>query len=386
ENPTSNEFVKNALNVYDRMLSVPRVKTLILAAQESQLPNPFKKIGQFNAFLHKAVTAERIEWAVELLLDLYNSGGINIEDMGTRAIEGKSAGSSSGGKGLIDLLVYKQWLLSYMVGEWLDGIALDSNAKAAIRDTCKSIAHFRSKAGYAYNPNMKKPSFAWRAGWSQAAEKTFELIEVAGPALFFKGAIFGYEFDRGIKSAVLKRCDPKSCMEQGDLAEAASTINEMLGTEERTRKAAEDHQKEVSDDPEDEEPCLTLEEMPEIKKLVKKTEADEAKAKRVSYFQAKASTLVHTHVELVSEVEPDDVIIQRFKDSAAYRTTGSKDKRNYRGSFYNPNHCGESSSKPHVRPPSLRGNGEHLRKLLSLALRATDFQMGDRDLYFIFDA
>ena len=129
---------------------MPRVKALILGAQESDIPNPFKKIGQFNAFLHKAVTAERIEWAVELLLDFYNSGGLNIEDMGARALEGRTAGSTAS-KGLIDLLVYKQGLMNYMVSEWLDGISIDSNIKAAIREACRSITIFRSKAGYVFN-------------------------------------------------------------------------------------------------------------------------------------------------------------------------------------------------------------------------------------------
>ena len=171
--------MKNALNVHDRMLAIPKIRSLVIAAQESQThANPFKKMGQFNAFLHKAVTPERIEWSLELLMDLYYTGGISIEDMGARALEGKaSSGGASAGKGLVDLLVYKQQLLAYLIGEWLDSISIDSHIKSTIREACKSIEHFRSLAGYCYNPSMPKPSFAWRAGWSKVAEKVFELIE-----------------------------------------------------------------------------------------------------------------------------------------------------------------------------------------------------------------
>ena len=202
-----------------------------------------------------------------------------------------------------------------------------------------------------------------------------------------QGSIFGYEYDKSIKVGILRRCDPKSCIEQGDLNDAVNSINEMIGQDEEARKTEEQKKKEA-EAPSDEEGDIgyTFEEMPEIKMLIKKTEADEAKSKRVTYFQGLAARHVHTHVELVAETEADDVIIQRFKDSAAFKAKGDPEKKSYRCFMFNPNNCGESSSKPHVRPPSLRGNGGHLPKLCMLMLRGVDFQMDDRDMWLIFDA
>ena len=162
------------------MLSVPAIKELIMKAQEHTMPNPFVKMGQLTAFLHKAVTQDRIAWAVELVLDFYWSNGVTVEDMGERALKGRGAQSMSN-KGLVDLLVYKQQLLAHMVGAWLDSFAIEPSTKATIRDTFNNgIAHFRSKAGYQYNSNMPQVSSSWRAGWDKASDHIFELMEARG--------------------------------------------------------------------------------------------------------------------------------------------------------------------------------------------------------------
>eukprot|EP00959_Pyramimonas_sp_CCMP1952_P068123 1421951-Pyramimonas_sp.AAC.1 len=53
---------------------------------------------------------------------------------------------------------------------------------------------------------------------------------------------------------------------------------------------------------------------------------------------------------------------------------------------YHPNCCGESSSKPHLRPPSLRANGEHLKRAVNMVLQAANFQIEDRMIFMLFDA
>ena len=92
-----------------------------------------------------------------------------------------------------------------------------------------------------------------------------------------------------------------------------------------------------------------------------------------------------TYVELVSETCTDDKIVQRMRDSAAFKQLGDAGKCTHQGIFYNPHLCAESSSKPHCRPPPLRQNGDHLRRLVCLTLRAQDWQILDQQLFFIFD-
>ena len=95
---------------------------------------------------------------------------------------------------------------------------------------------------------------------------------------------------------------------------------------------------------------------------------------------------MEANAELCEETESDDVIIQRFKNSAAGEARGSKDDKTYCGVFYNPNLCGESSSQLASRKPPLRNNGEHLKRLIALFLRARDWELDDRDLLRLFDA
>jgi hypothetical protein len=51
--------------------------------------------------------------------------------------------------------------------------------------------------------------------------------------------------------------------------------------------------------------------------------------------------------------------------------------------------AGESTSMPHVRLPPLRGNGEHLKQLLRVAIDSGDetgSEIGSHDLYVLFTA
>ncbi len=200
--------------------------------------------------------------------------------------------------------------------------------------------------------------------------------------------MFGFEYDTILKSCLKRRCDVHASLEQPGLAEVVQNLHALISdcsttSVQKSVRAAEDE----DDSGEDEDGGIAcLADMPEIKKLVKSTVADDYKSKRVANFQAYAKRLVHTHVEFCVESESDDAIIQKLKNSAAGKLRGSAEKKTHVGFFYNPNHCGESSSKPHVRPPPLRQNGEHLRHAQSLVLRARDWHLDDGDLWFIFDA
>lgn len=158
------------------MLSVPAVRDLLLAADEHEKPNPLDSVVKLQAVVSKTANEEEMTWAVTLLLDFYYSGALYLEQVGTRALQGKT--HNSGGKGLVDLLTYKMQCLRYLVTEWLDALALPSSIKAALREACSTVEAFRAKCGYAYNLDYKKVSSSWRAGWQPSADHALELIEV----------------------------------------------------------------------------------------------------------------------------------------------------------------------------------------------------------------
>ncbi len=170
--------MKRAIAVHDRMLAVPNIRGLLFAAQEMAMPNPLDSMGELNAFLVKAVTPDRIEFALTMLLDFYRSGALTLDQCAARSLVGAVTARDNSGKGLVDLFVYKMQLLEYLVGEFLDTLEVAPTVKVKLRMASASITNFRAMAGYFYNPNEKPVSAQWRAGWPRGAEQAFELVEV----------------------------------------------------------------------------------------------------------------------------------------------------------------------------------------------------------------
>ena len=182
DKPISFSFVDSCLTVHDRLLSIPAVRSLLYDCQEADMPNPFDKIGKLQAVVSKAQTEECITWSMEMLADLYKSGALSLEQMGQRALEGRTAAQA--GKGTVDLLCYKLKAKRFFTSEWLDSLSLTPEVKDTIRGMMVSIAKFREMAGYSYNQSFKKVNLAWRAGWPRSAELAVELIEVSAVHLY----------------------------------------------------------------------------------------------------------------------------------------------------------------------------------------------------------
>ena len=106
---------------------------------------------------------------------------------------------------------------------------------------------------------------------------------------------------------------------------------------------------------------------------------------RECWHVCKLRKLVDTYIALAPETWTDDKIVQHMKDSAAFNAKGGAIKCTHQGVFYNPHLCGESSSKPQVRPPPMREQGAHLKRMMCLLLRAQDWQLNDQQLFFIYD-
>ena len=202
--------------------------------------------------------------------------------------------------------------------------------------------------------------------------------------------MFGYEYDAIIRACMKRRADTKTSLTMSGLAEVVANIQNELEAEANKQKATDAEKQKHADEEDfedaDDPTTIAFEDMPEIKKLSKAVEDDDEKRKRVKYFQSYVRRLVATHVELCSETEPDAVIAQRFKESAAGKAHGDKEKKTFVGFQYNPNLCGESSSKPHIRIPPLRQNGDHIKRLIGIILQARDFKLDSQDLWLIFDA
>ena len=176
--------------------------------------NPLDSVDKLRAIGSIAENETMITWTVEMLLDLFKAGGISGEQIGLRALEGKTV--NSGGKGLVHLLVYKYDLLQQLI-KMIDDMSWPITVKQAMRDACLSLSVYRSKCGYVFNPRFKKVTLHWRHSWPQSADHFMDLID---------HAIFGYQYDAGLRSALRCRRDVKSCLSQSPFAEVLQGVQE----------------------------------------------------------------------------------------------------------------------------------------------------------------
>lgn len=204
-----------------------------------------------------------------------------------------------------------------------------------------------------------------------------------------QAVVFSYEHDGVLKVGLKRRADFKSLMSQPPLSEMVDSIKVAMEDEAGPAKQVGpgDSGDEPNDEAEGDVDCtvLALDDLPEMKKMTKKLEEDDEKAKQLQYWKAHAKRLVEAHVELVSEQESDDVIVQKFKDSAAGKIRGNAADKSHVFFSYNPNLCGEASSQPCSRKPPLRQNGDHLRRACGLFMRARDWNLDERDIWCFFD-
>jgi len=156
------EFVDCAMTVLRRLMATPRCSELIMSMEELGAQSPLDSIYKLQKIVSRAQSPTKIEWCLELMIDFWRSGALASDQLSIRHIDGKAKGA--GGKGVIDILMFKQECLSYLLGELMGSRPLfTSDAKQNLRGICRSIQHFRSKCGYVYNGKYRKA--ACRANW-----------------------------------------------------------------------------------------------------------------------------------------------------------------------------------------------------------------------------
>lgn len=158
------------------MLSIPKVRKLLMDADGwSYGANPLDSVTKMQLIVDKAKDAKSIEWAVELILDLAKSGALSADQCGTRALEGKLSGQ--GGKGLVDLMIFKLDLGNHLLTTFMDSKPWSPAIKDGIRKTFESIVTTREKCGYLYAPSFKQVKQTWKAGYPKSADVFINLIE-----------------------------------------------------------------------------------------------------------------------------------------------------------------------------------------------------------------
>ena len=389
EVPTCENFIENAAFIHKVMLSNPRTKALLLDADEANFANPLDSVSKLSIVGHKAKGAEEITWTIELILDYCKAGAITAEQVGTRTLEGKLSGQN--GKGLVDLCLFKKNLLSHFVTRELpkfDGWG--NHVHEQVRQVLANISSFRDKSGYMFSSSMPKPDQIWRAGWPKSADAFMSFVE---------SCIFWYHYDAPLRTAMINRKDCASLCNQAPISDMLDEIKSTLAEETDAKKdhadgagaASGDAKKGTGDDNDDDVAIIdviSLETNPEIKKLVEGFDAvaDTASKQKLESYMTQCRRLIASNITLLVETDPDDVIIEGIRKSAAAQV--KLEPGGMIGVFYDVKLAGEASAQPNVRMPPLRDLGHHLQKLVGLKLRASSVEgeIPANEIWFIPDA
>lgn len=163
--------------VSDRLLSCAPIREVILECEELfQRRTPFDSIFKLEIIARRTSKAEsRALWLVTGLKDLVQNADYSGGELSVRALSGKG----QGGRGLVDLLLYKLDLKEFLLTEWLEKLEGPSaGAKKLLREVMTSHKAYRLHFGFENVPEAEKKDKIWLGVLSVADRSLFRFIEV----------------------------------------------------------------------------------------------------------------------------------------------------------------------------------------------------------------
>lgn len=149
---------------------------------------------------------------------MHKRGELGTDGVSLRLLQGRIPGS--GGKGLLDYLIYKKGLRLHLLNEWLGNHSTrPPPVLNAIRDTTESFEAYRTKVGY---PSDPKKDLTWKCGWPDSADEFFNVLE---------GMLFSNEYDTVIKTHCKNRKGFEEACATTGLQELLDSVKEKLDAE-----------------------------------------------------------------------------------------------------------------------------------------------------------
>ena len=275
------------------------------------------------------------------------------------------------------MLVYKRGLLGYFKSTSINDFEWGDDIKSEIRDVLSLDAiAFRNKCGYVFASDFLKVDLSWRATLPKSADSFLTLVEET---------IYSTKHDTEVRKALVNRRDHGSLLGQEHFSDLLGVIKDMFD--------AENHGSDKTVDEKDDEDIVDvvigaagMDAAPEVKKIDEAAAGKEDVKAKLESFKTQARRTISTFVTLSVESDTDDAIIKSMTESgvAKVKNIGS----GMIGVLYDSKLGGESSATPHIRHPSLRDNGEHLKRFASLKLRAggDETSLPDDELWMLPDA
>ena len=375
-------MVENALAVHANVLSTPALlQVLQKASAKWGKSSPFNSVMKLFLINQKCKEISRTHslapnasavWVLAGIVDWVLAGMVEAAEIGKRQIKGEG----SGGKGIVDLLLFKFRLRSHLTQEFLDHKALRADTKDMMRQAFLNHESYRRFCGY---PKDTNHDLSWQAGWPASSLQCCRLIEQM---------VFGVEYDKEIKTAVRGLKSIEETLEMQTITDFISQIDEDLEAEAEAAGSSSTPAVAVVakgssgicvglEDEEDEHAVIVVENQ-------QKLSADDVE--QVKRFKDMAARMIRQQARFV--VEPDSAkrVAEEINTTKPFQEIKDDAPIDRIVLFvYDLKTSGESVTNPQTRKPPLR---PHFKKMIggAIASRASETELNKRDVFLLFDA
>ena len=184
------EFVTNALAIHSQLLSIRKVSEVMKRAEESWgQQSPFNSVNKLRLMLTKlrlflqeftvtgrTLTLEKMAiWFVEYVVDqgqVLSAAGASLDDLGFSSTNLKAQEGSTRAN-FVWMVCYKYVCLHYLLGQWLDGLAIPAEIKHEIR--CVFDNHTSYRQHFALHAGEE--DLLWQGGWPGSAVRCASIIQ-----------------------------------------------------------------------------------------------------------------------------------------------------------------------------------------------------------------
>ena len=130
----SETFVREALNIYDKVLCCPPLAQVLLDQEMRDGQNAlWNHMGKLSVLATKTVDPEERKWVMDALEDLQINSSFSSDDLSRNILLGDKTHV-----GMVPLLTFKYKLLARLVGYWFTAIGLRVEDVAVLQDRTKS--------------------------------------------------------------------------------------------------------------------------------------------------------------------------------------------------------------------------------------------------------
>ena len=204
DNVTSS-FCDMASTVWDRALSLPKVKVCVQQEDEKRHRSLFNSPYVMQEIINKAKTAQDIEWTFLHLAMQEASGQLDRDLMTMKALQGRS--KNAAGASTIDVIVTKRKLGHFILTEWARRNAMNPAGIDKIKQFAEDPQIWHNFQGTSASP-VDSATRALKGGWSEDLHLLTEFLDEL---------VFGLTYDELVRIAVKHKATPEDALEYPDL-------------------------------------------------------------------------------------------------------------------------------------------------------------------------